>query len=57
MKKENVCFSFIPRMIGKQDELEYAPEIEYLLEKFQDIIFDNVPYGLPPLRRISQCMD
>ena len=57
MKEQNVCFSLICRKTKKKDELEHAPKIESFLEKFQDIIYNNVPIGLTPMRDIIHCMD
>lgn len=57
LKEKNVCFALIPRRVENQDELEHAPEIESLLTKFQDIMSNNVPDGLPCIRSISHCMD
>ena len=48
---------FNPRNAKKQDELEHAPKGRSLLTKFQDTIYDNVPYGLPPVRSISHYMN
>ena len=43
VKEQIVSFALIPRKTKKQNELEHAPEIEYLLVESQDIISDNVP--------------
>ena len=32
-------------------------EIAELLNEYKDIIADDIPNGLPPVRSISHCMD
>ena len=56
VKERNVCFSLIPRKTEKQNELENASANESFMVKFQDIISNNVPNGLPPMISISHCI-
>ena len=56
MRHEHVCFALIPK--ASKEEIEDVPvEVADLLNEFQDIVFDNVPNGLPPVRRIIHQMD
>lgn len=52
MKHEHVCYALIPIM-DKEGSEEVPVEVFGLLNEFQDIVFDNVPEGLPPVRKIS----
>lgn len=53
-----MCFALVPK---KDDNLEHEKEqpeeIKDLLIEYEDIISDNVPDRLPPMRRISHCID
>jgi len=42
---------------GKEEVEEVPTKVTDLLEEFPDIISDNVPDGLPPVRKISHQMD
>ena len=52
MRHEDVCFSIVPRD-GKIKVEEVPAEVAALLKEFPDIVLDNVPNGLPPVRKIS----
>ena len=56
MRHELVCFALIPKA-GKEEVEDVPVEVADLLNEFQDIVFDNVPDGLPPVRKISHQMD
>ena len=43
--------------MDKEDSEKVLVEVSGLLNKFQDIVSDNVPEGLPPMRRISHQID
>ena len=51
-----MCFSIVPKD-GKVEVEELLKKIVDLLEEFLDIVSDNVPDGLPPIRKISHQMD
>ena len=51
-----MCFALISR-VDKEDTNEVPVEVSNLLNEFQAIIFDNVPEGFPPVRKISHQMD
>ena len=56
MRHEHVCFALIPK--ASKEEIEAGPvEVADLLNEFQDIVSNNVPDGLPPVRKISHHMD
>src|SRR5271168_3653846 len=56
MKHEHMCFALIPK--ASKEEVEDVPvEVADLLNEFQDIVSDNVPDRLPPVRKISHQMD
>ena len=52
MKHQCMCYDLIPRK-DKEGCSEIPPEVYDLLSDFGDIISDNVPEGLPPVRKIS----
>ena len=55
MKHGHMCFSIIPK--DSKEEIEEVPiVVAYMLVEFYDIILDNVPDGLPPVRKISHQM-
>ncbi|XP_059075243.1 uncharacterized protein LOC131875202 [Cryptomeria japonica] len=56
MKHEPVCFALILR-VDKEHSEEVLVEVSSLLNEFQDIVSDNVPKGLPPVRKISHRID
>ena len=56
MSREPMCFAIMPKD-GKEEVEEVPTEVADLLEEFPDIISDNVPDGLPPVRKISHQMD
>ena len=56
MRHEHVCFALIPKA-GKEEVEDVPVEVADLLNEFQDIVSDNVPDGLPPVRKISHQMD
>ena len=67
VKKNQVCFAIVPRglSVGSNDwvtteigDIDRVPiEITKLLDGYEDIIAENIPNGLPPIRSISHCMD
>ena len=56
MKHQYMCYALIPRK-DKEGSSEIPPEVSDLLSDFGDIISDNVPEGLPPIRKISHHID
>ena len=56
MKHQHMCYSLTPRK-DKEGSSEIPPEVSDLLSDFGDIIFDNVPERLPPVRQISHQID
>ena len=56
MKHQRMCYALIPRK-DKEGSSEIPLEVSNLLGKFGDIISDNVPNGLPPVRQISHQID
>jgi hypothetical protein len=47
-----------PRIILTNTSVEYFPiEIQKMLEKFADIVVDELPHSLPPIRSISHHID
>ncbi|XP_059075481.1 uncharacterized protein LOC131875388 [Cryptomeria japonica] len=51
MKHEHLCFVLIPK--ANKEEVEDIPvAIADLLDEFQDIVSDDVPNSLPPVRKI-----
>ena len=52
MKYEHMCFGVIPKH-GKEEVEEIPTEVVDLLRNFFDIVSDNVPDGLPPVRKIN----
>ena len=56
MRHEDVCFAIVPKD-GKTDVEEVPTEVAKLLKEFPDIVSDNVPDGLPLVRKISHQMD
>ena len=44
-----MCYALIPRK-DKEGSSEIPPGVSDLLSEFEDIISDNVPEGLPPVR-------
>jgi len=60
LRHENMCYALIPKKLGimkKETEDTQPEEIRELLTEYEDIILDNVPRGLPPIRSISHHMD
>ena len=66
MKKNQVFFSIIPRgpSVGNNDHViseasneKVLEEIIEFLNKYKDIVAEDIPDGLPPVRSISHCMD
>lgn len=43
--------------MDKEDSKELSVEVSVLLNEFQDIVSDNVPEGLPLVRKISHHID
>ena len=56
MKHERVCYALIPR-VSKEDSEKVPEEVFGMLDEFQDIVSDNVPEGLPPIRQINHQID
>ena len=56
MKHQQVCYALIPRK--DKEGIIYIPlEVLGLLSEYGDVISDNVPGGLPPIRKISHQID
>ena len=56
MKHEHMCFGIIPK--DSKEKVEEVPiEVADMLGEFFYIVSDNVPNGLPPMRKISHQMD
>ena len=52
MKCEHMCFSIIPK--DSKEEIEEVPtKVVDMLGEFSDIVSDNVPDGLPLVRKIN----
>ena len=52
MKHEHMCFAIIPK--DSKEEVEEVPtKVVDMLGDFSDIVSDNVPNGLPPMKKIS----
>lgn len=56
MKHDHVCFALIHK-INKEEIYFVLVELLNLLKEFHDIMSDNVPNGLPLMRKISHQMD
>ena len=56
MRCEDVCFAIVPKD-GKIKVEEVPVEVAELLKEFPNIVLDNVPNGLPLVRKISHQMD
>ena len=56
MQHQRMCYALIPRK-DKEGSSEIPLEVSNLLGEFGDIIFDNVPKGLPPVRQINHQID
>ena len=56
MKHQRMCYALIPRK-NKERSSEIPIEVLDLLSEFGDVVFDNVPEGLPPVRKISHQID
>ena len=66
VKKNRVCFAIIPRgpSVGNNDQViseasndRVLEEIIELLNEYKDIVTEDIPDGLLPVRSISHCMD
>ena len=55
MKHEHMCFAIIPK--DSKGVEDVPTEVVDMLGEFFDIVSDNVPDGLPPVRKISYQMD
>ena len=51
-----MCYVLIPRK-DKEGSSEIPLEVSDLLSEYGDVISDNVPEGLPPVRKISHQID
>ena len=51
-----MCYALIP-IKYKEGSSEMPLEVSDLLSEFGDIISNNVPQGLPPIRQISHQID
>ena len=56
MKHEHMCF-FIILKDSKEEVEEVPTEVVDILREFSNIISDNVPDGLPLVRKINHQMD
>ena len=52
MKHDHMCFSIIPKN-GKEEVEEIPIEVADMLGEFSNIVSDNVPDGLPLVRKTS----
>ena len=52
MRREDMCFAIVPKD-GKTKVEDVPAEVVELFKDFSDIVSDNVPDGLPPVRKIS----
>ena len=65
VKKNQVYFAIVPRgrSVGSNDWAievvndRMTGEIEELLNKYKDIVAEDIPNGLPPMRSIIHYMD
>ena len=51
-----MCFVVIPKH-GNEEVEEMPTKVVDMLGEFYNILLDNVPDGLPPVRKISHRMD
>ena len=51
-----MCYALVPRK-DKEGSSEIPLEVSGLLSEYGDVISDNVPEGLPPVRKISHQID
>jgi hypothetical protein len=59
-KKEDTQFIVVrkPKIVLTSTRIDDLPEeIQELLEEFDDIVLDELPYSLPPIRSISHHID
>ena len=56
IKHEHMCFPIIPKD-SKEEVEEVSIEVTDMLGEFPNIVLDNVPDGLPPVKKISHHMD
>ena len=56
MKNQHMCYALIHKK-DKEGSSEIPSKVLDLLSEFGDIIFDNVPKGLPPIKPISHQID
>jgi hypothetical protein len=59
-KEKEMQFAVVrkPRVILTNTSVEYLPEeIQELLEKFIDIVVNEIPHSFPPIRSISHHID
>ena len=52
MKHQRMCYALIPRK-DKEGSSEILLEVLDILSEFGDFISDNIPKGLPLVRKIS----
>ena len=51
-----MCYALIPRR-DKEGSSEIPPKVSGLLSEYGDVISNNVPEELPPVRQISHQID
>ena len=56
MKHQCMCYALIPRK-DKEGSGKIPHEVSDILSEFGDVISNNVPEGLPPVRQISHQID
>ena len=57
-RKENCCFSIIPKgLILEENRTDIPIEVKEMLFEFRDIIYEEMPKGLPSMRTISHEFD
>jgi hypothetical protein len=57
-KRNHLCLALVPREVLEIEKMSHVPpEIQPLLNEFKEIVGDDLPTGLPPLRSISHQID
>lgn len=52
-KNASLCLAIIPKRVQEIEKLNSVPlDIQPLLNEFKEIMVDDLPIGLPPLRSI-----
>ena len=56
MKHQHMCYVLVPRK-EKEGSSEVPLQVSGILSEYGDVIFDNIPEGLPLVRKISHQID